>query len=152
MEHPLIRAIFLLGESIWDLLAAVWTVLLPWTPLAAWVVFWMFAVNWLQLRERIARGGWVGLVLIAAIAVLVWGTVAPGDGAFDFFGLRVSNFVEKTVYVSGLVVIMFLAGAVQLSGCCAGCCKFDEPVQITDAHEAAHGGVAHAHNAGHGAH
>jgi hypothetical protein len=144
-----------LGHSLVDLAIALVSVLAPWTPLAAWVVFWMFAVNWSKLRETIAKGGWVALVLIGAVAVLVWGSVAAGKGTFDFFGLHVSNFVEKTVYVSGLLVIMFMAGAVQLSGCCATWMSFEEPILI--AQSPAHGhGAGDSHGAaadhGHGGH
>ena len=145
----LLKSVIDVGHSLWDLFGALVSVLLPWTPLAAWIVFWLFAVNWVRLRETLAKGGWVGLVLIGAVMVLVWGTVAPGTGTFDFFGLHVSNFVEKTVYVSGLYVIMFLAGALQLSGFCASCCPMDEPVLIAESHghDAGHG---HGHDAGHG--
>ena len=137
----LLEAISRVGSSFWELLVAMLAVLVPWTPLAAWIVFWLFAVNWIRLRQTLAKGGWVGLVLIGASMVLVWGSISSGSGAFDFFGLRVSNFVEKTVFVSGLFVMMFLAGALQLSGFCAGCCQFNEPVLIAD---------THGHDAGHG--
>lgn len=143
MDHPLWQALAQFGGSIWELLVALFLVLVPWTPLAAWIIFWMFAVNWVKLRETFAKGGWVGLTLIGAIAVLVWGSISPGAGTFDFFGLHVSNFVEKTVYVSGLYVIMFLAGALQLSGFCAECCQFEETVQIAEAH----GHETHEHDA-----
>lgn len=152
MDHPLWQALAQLGGSIWELVVAVLAVAAPWTPLAAWVIFWLFAVNWVKLRETLAKGAWVGLVLIGAVAVLAWGSISPGTGTFDFFGLHVSNFVEKTVYVSGLYVIMFLAGALQLSGFCANCCKFEEPVQLVEVH--AHGG-GHGdagHSGGHGGH
>jgi hypothetical protein len=155
----LFHAISELISSIADLLTAVVGLVLPWAPLVAWIAFWLFAVNWVKLRETLAKGGWIGLALIAAIMVLVWGNIAPGDGTFDFYGLKVSNFVEKTVYVSGLVVIMFLAGALQLSGFCANCMQFEEPVQLADghghdagqgqAHEDAHSHDSQSHDAGH---
>lgn len=151
----LLKALTEFGSSLWDLSVAILVVLVPWTPLAAWIVFWLFAVNWLKLRETLAKGGWVGLVLVAAIMVLVWGNIAPGSGSFNFFGrhLQVGNFVEKTVYVSGLFVMMLLAGALQLSGFCAGCCQFDEPVKIAETHDHDVGhGVAHgdSHGDSHG--
>jgi len=147
--EALFDSISQVGHSIWDLLGALLAVLLPWTPLAAWIVFWLFAVNWLKLRGILAKGGWVGLALVAIVVVLVWGNVSPGNGSFDFFGLRISNFVEKTVYVSGMLVLMFLAGALQLSGFCAGCCPFNEPVQIAGI--ADHGaGESHVPAAEHG--
>jgi len=147
--NALLDAISQFGHSLWDLLAALLTIVIPWTPLAAWLVFWMFAVNWVKLRETLAKGGWVGLVLIGAVMVLVWGSISPGSGTF--FELRVSNFVEKTVYVSGLYVLMFLAGALQLSGFCAGCCPFNEPILIAEphAHETGHGHAAADHGGHH---
>lgn len=149
----LIDALTQLGSSLWELLTALFLVLVPWTPLLAWIVFWMFAVNWVKLRVTLARGGWVGVVLIGAIMVLVWGNIAPSEA--NLFSLHISNFVEKTVYVSGLYVIMFLAGALQLSGCCAGCCQFNEPILIaeTHGHDAGHGhDAAHPPADSHGAH
>lgn len=152
----LFDALMQLGVSLWELLTALLALLAPWTPLAAWVVFWLLAVNWVRLRETLAKGGWIGLVLVGAIAVLIWGSVAPGAGGFDFFGLKVSNFVEKTVYVSGLACIMFIAGALQLSGFCSEWCRFEEPVLIADAHghgDHGHGDHGHGHaDQGHGTH
>jgi hypothetical protein len=149
--HPLLKALRDLTMSLWDTLIALIVVLAPWTPLAAWIVFWLLAVNWVKLRETLAKGGWLGVVLIGAVAVLVWGNVNPGAGSFDFFGLRISNFVEKTVYVSGLACLMFLAGALQLSGFCSEWCQFEEPVLIAEHH----GDHGHGHDApgnhGHGA-
>ena len=156
MDHPLWQALTQLGGSLWELLVVLFLVLVPWAPLAAWIIFWLFAVNWIKLRETFAKGAWVGLVLIGALAVLIWGSISPGTGTFDFFGLHVSNFVEKTIFVSGLYVIMFLAGALQLSGFCADCCRFEEPVQIADhGHPGGHGhdaGHSPAPAAAHGAH
>jgi hypothetical protein len=137
--YQLIIAIGNVAFSLWELVVALFVVVLPWAPLGAWIAFWMFAVNWSKLRESLARGGWVGVALIGAIAVLIWGVVAPGDGTFNFFGLKISNFVEKTVYVSGLVCIMFLAGAMQLAGCCASCCQFEEPAEPAADHGHGHG-------------
>ncbi|MBI3861680.1 MAG: hypothetical protein HY290_07270 [Planctomycetia bacterium] len=152
MHNSLSEAIANLASSVVDLLTAVFGLVVPWTPLAAWIAFWLFAVNWVTLRETLSKGGWIALVLIGAIMVLVWGSIAPDQGTFDFYGLKVSNFVEKAVYVSGLIVIMFLAGALQLSGCCSKCMQFEEPVQIAEHHgrDAGHGhDSGHGHDAGH---
>jgi hypothetical protein len=53
-------------------------------------------------------------------------------------GLRVSNFVGKTVYVTGLICIMFLCGSVQLGGCCR---VEDEP--SGEVHHLQHHAAAH---------
>ena len=132
----LLQALQQFGESLPKLVSALAAILLPWTPLAAWLGFWLFAVDWVRLREiLIVRSGWIGLVLIGAVMVLVWGVAAPESvEPADFFGLRVSHFVERTVYVTGLFCLMFLAGALQLSGCCASCCHFEEPAPDEEAH------------------
>lgn len=148
----LFDALLQLARSLFDLLLALVVLVRPWLPLLGWIALWLFAADWTRLREVLSRGGWVGVVLVAAVAVLVWGSVAPGSGSYDFLGLKVSNFVEKTVYVSGLVCIMFLAGALQLSGCCASWCQFEEPAPPAghDDHHGAdgggHQGAAHSPN------
>ncbi len=106
--------------------------------LLVWIVFWTFGVNWVKLRETLLKGGAVALVLIGLAAVLVWGTIAPpADGHHSLLGLEVSNYVGKTVYVTALICIMFLCGSIQLSGCCASCCRFEED-EDPDAHAPAH--------------
>jgi len=126
------------GSRLWDnlvnLLLALWGVLValveliaPWTPLIAWIAFWLFAVNWVKLREVMIRGGWIGVVLIGLVMVLVWGTVAPPEGGVHYIlGLSLSNYVGKTVYVTVLLCIMFLCGSVQLAGFLPACCRFEE--------------------------
>ena len=70
------------------------------------------------------------------VMVLVWAVVAPPESGSHFlFGLHVSNFVGKTVYVTSLVTILFLCGAVQLSGACGSLAHFAE-----DTVEEDHGG------------
>ena len=149
-----------LGIALLNVLDAFFEALGPWWPLilglGAWVVFWLFAVNWLRLREVLASGGWTGVVLIAVMWILVWGVVAPPeDGRHHLLGLSVSNFVGKTVYVTALVCIMLLCGSVQLSGLLGSWGTFREDEEPAD--HAAHGHdshahVAHAHDAGHGHH
>lgn len=144
----LLHALQQLGESLWSLLGALQGVLIPWLPLLAWIAFWLFAVNWQALRLIFARGGWVGVVLLGVVAVLVWGVISPRLQPADVFGLKVSNFVEKTVYVSVLVCIMFFCGSLQLSGFCRGYCQFDE---LAPPGEHGHGDHGHG-NSGHDAH
>jgi len=83
--------------AIWDVLAAFLFLLLPWAPLFAWIAFWMLAVNWVQLRAVLHKGGWVGLLFIGLIWVLIWGSVAPPVGKHEIFGLSLSNYVGKVV-------------------------------------------------------
>ncbi len=111
-----------LVNSLWNLMAAfgvfAWvllTTLLPWLPLFAWIAFWLFAVNWKELYPTLARGGAIGVVLIALLTVFVWGTLSPpAAGHHYLLGLHVTNLIGKLVYVSGLLIIAMLCGSVQL--------------------------------------
>ena len=144
------ESLFELFFAVVDLVGSVGYVVLPWTPLVAWLVFWLLAVNWTKLRVQITQeGGWIALLLIAIVWIMVWGVVAPpASGSYHLFGLTISNFVGKTVYVTGLYCLMLLAGAAQLSGCCATCCKFAEDAPEADDH---HGHDSHGHD-DHGGH
>lgn len=146
--HALVESLLQLCTALGGLIVALGAVLLPFLPLAAWIAYWMFGVNWTKLRSVLLSGGWIGLLLLGGAAVLVWGTVAPPPaGAHHFLGLTVGNFVGKTVLVTTLVCIMFLCGSVQLSGFCGSLCKFEEPA-LEPAH---HGHAAdHGHDPGHG--
>ena len=135
-------------NSLLDLIVAVWNVVeslfhlvLPWTPLVAWVAFWLLAVNWVKYRAVLLRGGWTGLVFTALMMILIWGLITPpADGVHHVFGLSLSNFVGKTVYVTALFSIMFLCGSVQLSGACGSlvCFKHEDDDPADHGHAAAH--------------
>lgn len=134
--------------ALTDLVAAVGTLLLPAIPLAIWIAFWLFAVNWVKLRAAILSGGMFGLFFIGLVAMLVWGVVAPPpEGVHNFLGLKLSNFVGKFVLVSGLACIALLCGSVQLSGFCASWCQFEDDSAEGELHAALHG-----HGDDHGGH
>lgn len=149
--HPIVDSLVQLIIALLLFVATIAAVLLPWTPLIAWLAFWMFAVNWTKLREVLISGGWTGFVLIGVFAILVWGSIAPPPtGVYELFGLTLSNFVGKTVFVTGLMCLALLAGSLQLSGFCASCCRFEEPAAEDDHAHDAHGGHGHdSHDGGH---
>jgi len=141
----LTNAVALLG-AVWHLVISILQLVLPWTPLIAWLAFWLYAVNWVKLREVLAQGGWIGVLAIGFMMVLIWGVIAPPPtGAHYLFGLTLSNFVGKTVYVTTLLTIMFLCGSVQLSGACGNWATFPEPVADDD-HGHGHGHDSHGHH------
>jgi len=134
-------ALYQLLDSLLQLMIALWStfyslavLVLQYAPLIAWVAFWLLAVNWVKYRHVLANGGWIGLILIGFVMVLVWGLVAPPQaGHHHFFGLRPSNFYGKMIYVTGLYVIMFLCGSLQLSGTVDSLTRFDEEEESTQA-------------------
>lgn len=132
-------------EASWNLIITLLGIVVPWTPLIAWVAFWLLAVNWVKVREVMIKGGWIGVVLIGLMMIMVWGVVAPPTGGtHHLFGLNVTNFVGKTVYVTALFTIMFLCGSVQLSGACGKLAQFPEDV-VDDGHCDSHGHDSHGH-------
>lgn len=144
--EELIQNLGQLVNALWGVIVALGALLLPWLGLVAWVLFWTLAVNWIKLRDVLVKGGWIGVVLIGLVMVLVWGNVAPpADGYHSLLGLKLSNFVGKTVYVSALFVIMFLCGSVQLSGAVDRFLHFVEP-EPDDVHGHAHAHASHGHH------
>lgn len=141
-----------LVAALWQLTLALVFLVAPWTPLLAYVGFWLYAVDWLKLRPVIARGGWIAVLLIAVMTTLIWGLVAPPADSHYLLGRPVSNFAGKFVYVSALVTIMFLCGSVQLSGLCGNWATFKEDAPADD-HHGGHGhddGHGHGHDDSHG--
>lgn len=133
----------------WNVIVSLLALVLPWTPLIGWVAFWLLAVNWVKLREVIVQGGWVGILLMGLMMIVVWGVVAPpATGYHHLFGLSVSNFVGKTVYVTALLTIMFLCGSVQLSGACGSLAQF--PEDVPDDGHGDHSHDSHGSHDGHG--
>ena len=142
---PLLQALLNLLSALLEVLVATGGLILPWLPLIAWTVFWALAVNWEKLAAVIRSGAFLGIAMIALLAVLVWGCVSPpvdGHHYFEMLGVRlsVSNFTGKLVYVVGLVVIMFAAGSAQLSGMFDGLVCFADEEESVDDHGDGHGG------------
>ncbi len=87
----------------WHLVISILVLVVPWTPLIAWVAFWLLAVNWEKLYPVLAKGGAIGVILIGLMMIVVWGLIAPPvDGVHHFLGLNPSNFVGKSIYVTML--------------------------------------------------
>lgn len=137
VQGGVLEQLFAVILALGGLAVALIQAILPWTPLLAWIAFWLLAVNWRQLYPVLMQGGLIGVVLIALMAILVWSSIAePVGGAHHLFGLVVNNVVGKTVYVTGLAVIAALCGTVQLSGGCGRLCHFEEAPaeEVTQAH------------------
>lgn len=139
-----------LVTALWQLVVALFFVITPWTPLIAYLAFWLFAVDWNKLRLVLVKGGWIGLLLIVFVTTLVWGLIAPPAGGYhNLLGLQLSNFAGKFAYVAALTVMMLLCGSVQLSGLCGRWAYFPEIAPLDDhghGHDH-HGHDDHAHAA-----
>ena len=58
--NDLLTDIQKLLAASWNVLISLLELVLPWTPLLAWVAFWLLAVTWVKLRDVLIRGGWIG--------------------------------------------------------------------------------------------
>ncbi len=135
-------------RSLLDVVVNLVRVLLPWLPLLTWVGFWTFAVDWAKAFPILRRGGMFGILLLMFVAVIVWGAVAPPvDGSHVLFGLTVSNYAGKFIYVTMLTCIALLCGSAQLSGAFGRLGEFPE-VPSDDDH--GHGHHGHQSHDGHG--
>jgi len=138
--------------SLLDVVVALILLILPWLPLLSWVGFWTFAVNWSKAFPILWRGGIVGVVLLMLAAVLVWGAVAPPEtGSHVLFGLVVSNYPGKFIYVTMLTCIALLCGSAQLSGAFGSLVEFPEE-EVTGDHHHGHAPDAATGAHGHSAH
>jgi hypothetical protein len=135
----------------WEVLVSVLVLVVPWAPLIAWIAFWLLAVNWEKLYPVFTKGAIIGVLFIGLMAILVWGLIAPpSDGVHHLFGLKTSNFVGKTIYVTMLLTIAALCGSVQLSGACGAYASFPDEVPDDHGHDHSSHDHGHSEHDGHG--
>jgi hypothetical protein len=79
--------------------------------LAAWVAWWLWAVNWVHARDWLARGAWVGVVLLVVVAALVWSEIAPGP--LDVGVARLPNFWWQLGGTALLALLALFCGWLQ---------------------------------------
>ena len=73
-----------------DWLARVLTTMLPWLPAGLWCAWWLWGVNWKTAQGVLARGGWVGVVLLTFLIALAWSRIFPRS--CDCLGVTIPNF------------------------------------------------------------
>ena len=135
---PLDSIIEALGQIIFGLqqiVSSIASVVLtaPVLPVLCWTVFWLLAVDWIQLRQILLKGGLLGIMLVGFVMVIVWQQISPGSQAV--LGLELNGYIEKLVYVTALLSLMFVCGAVQLTGCCTRWCAAEVvEAETTDSH------------------
>ena len=83
-----------------------------WLLLIAWVVWWLWGVNWRRAWAVLAAGAWVPVLLAMIAGALVWASLAPNH--WDFPGeLRVPNFWWQLGGVGLLVALALFCGWLQ---------------------------------------
>jgi hypothetical protein len=98
----------ILGELIAEQAGLIVTILL----LLAWVVWWLWAVNWSKTWPVLAQGAWLPLVLLLVVSALVWSQIAPGSCVLFGF-LTVTNFWWQLGGVGLLTALALFCGWLQ---------------------------------------
>ena len=125
--------------SLLDVVIALVNVILPFLPLLAWIAYWSLAVNWAKTYDILRRGGYIGVILLMFISIVTWAAVSPPpEGTHSLFGLTVSNFVGKCIYVAMLACIALLCGSVQMSGTFGSLINFSDEAEPESADAHAH--------------
>jgi hypothetical protein len=88
------------------------TYTLPALLLAAWVAWWLLAVNWEKAWAFLGQGAWVPLVLLMVLVATVWAALVPAP--CDCLGLlRLPNFWWQLGAVSSTVAVALFCGWLQ---------------------------------------
>src|SRR5687767_8224128 len=81
-------------------------------PVAIWMAFWLWAVNWKKVWPTLAEGAWAPCVLLILIAALVWSRIVPGT--FSFLGfVSIPNFWWQLGGVGALAALALFSGWLQ---------------------------------------
>lgn len=64
--------------GIWGLLVPIVRLILPLLPVALWLAFWTWAVDWKKFGPVLRAGGWAPVLLLCLISAAVWANVSPG--------------------------------------------------------------------------
>jgi hypothetical protein len=95
-----------------DLVVELAILLLRWSPLIAWVAWWLCAVNWRRAWKALAEGAWAPLLLLIVMVSLVWSRLDPTDCSCLVL-FTVPNFWWHLGGVGLLVAIAFFCGWLQ---------------------------------------
>ncbi len=114
---------------------------LPWLPGGLWCAWWLWGVNWKTAWGVLARGGWVGVVLLTFLSALAWSAIFPRS--VTRLGVTIPNFWWQLLASFALVGVALFCGWLQgRLGWAPPEVSFDPP-----AHDHGHG--HHAHHAHH---
>jgi hypothetical protein len=85
---------------------------LEWSLLIVWLAWSLWGINWKKVWPVLAQGAWVPLVLVLALAALVWSRLVPGEcvllGLWD-----IPNFWWQLGDVCLIVAATFFCGWLQ---------------------------------------
>jgi hypothetical protein len=80
--------------------------------LMAWVIWWLWAVNWTKAWAALAQGAWVGLVLLVLLASMVWSHIDPSPWIVSGIGSVSSSWACLSI-VCGMTALALFCGWLQ---------------------------------------
>jgi hypothetical protein len=145
----LLETLWQLLVNLWFLVVGVGAVVVRYGLVIAWVVWWLWAVNWNKAWPVLARGAWAPVLLLLLTVALVWSRLAPSD--CDCLALvTVPNFWWQLGAVGLLAAIALFCGWLQGVFGWAPAEVSLEPPPDEDLHGHEHPvGTDHGHEAAH---
>jgi hypothetical protein len=105
-------------------------------PVGLWCAWWLFCVDWRKTWPVLARGGWLGVVLLLFVITLAWSGISP-TSCNCLRVVTIPNFWWQLGYVSTLTALALFCGWLQAQfGWVPPEVAFDPPAH----HDHGHGG------------
>lgn len=111
MNQPFTEVLSKLGLDLLALGAMVAMFLFRWSPLIAWVAWWLWGVNWKKAWPILAGGAWIPLALLMLISAFAWAQMAPGQYTMGL--VTVPEFLWHIGAVLLLVALALFCGWLQ---------------------------------------
>src|SRR5260370_39411309 len=81
-------------------------------PVALWMAWWLWAVNWKQAWPVLAQGGWAPVLLLIFLGAEAWSRIAPSECDCLRF-VAIPNFWWQLGSLSALVALALFCGWLQ---------------------------------------
>jgi hypothetical protein len=112
-------------------------------PIALWCAWWLWGVNWKKAWPVLAAGGWVPVVLLMAVATLVWSRL-DARGCNCLGAVVIPNVWWQLGSVCTLAAVALFCGWLQgYFGWTPAEISLEPPAVHDDHAHAAHDGHAH---------
>ncbi len=98
-------------EQLGDLFRSIGPYLVALLLPAVWCAWWLWGVNWIKLWPTLAKGAWLPVVLLAAVAAVVWAQLQPSQ--CNCLGFTLGNGWWQTGTIVLFVLLALFCGWLQ---------------------------------------
>jgi hypothetical protein len=141
--------------AVESLVVALFSVALDYWAPAAWILYFLFAVRWSDLRPQLKAGGWTAIALLYLASSLTWGLCSKGNvlPGFDKLDAPWGSIAERSIFAAAWVGVAFLCGHIQdLWNLAPPAVEIAGPPEGPAVAGHGHGHDDHAHGHGHDDH